>query len=207
MDEQLQSIENELREQFVQNSNKYYHRLFSRAYSLVKNRADAEDIAQQALVQFFGLMEKREWRQCVINEEHYLLRSAVHLVINDFRRSKAYPTISRDDEKWQQTLENKPMQDDLVGQLEEKQYYKELFRLLPMNTILGDLTLEELKLLSLRVIDEMPFEDIAQELNKEVEAVRYAFNRVMTKVRTRARNLVKDADKPFQKGGTPLKAA
>ena len=60
-----------------------------------------------------------------------------------------------------------------------------------MNTILKDLTEEERELIQLHVIEERSTKEIAKLLDKDVKKVRWEWNKLSAKLRTRARSVRK----------------
>ena len=75
--------------------------------------------------------------------------------------------------------------------VERRIYYEELYQQLPMNTILKDLTEEERELIQLHIIEERSTKEIAKLLNKDVKEVRWEWNKLSAKLRTRARSVRK----------------
>ena len=60
-----------------------------------------------------------------------------------------------------------------------------------MNTILKDLTEEERELIQLHVIEERSTKEIAKLLDKDVKEVRWEWNKLSAKLRTRERSVRK----------------
>jgi len=75
--------------------------------------------------------------------------------------------------------------------VERRIYYEELYRQLPMKTILSDLSEEERSLLRWRVIDELSVREIAELSNQDIRKVQMEWNKLSMKLRMRARSVLK----------------
>jgi DNA-directed RNA polymerase specialized sigma24 family protein len=87
------------------------------------------------------------------------------------------------------------MCDDPISDIERRLYYEKLYRQLPMKTILKDLTEEEKDLLRLHILEQRSAKEIAELLDKDVKDVRWQWNQLSMKLRTRARSVVKNPPK------------
>jgi RNA polymerase sigma factor (sigma-70 family) len=179
-------------QQFYWNYEEYRRQLYRYALGKMRNKAEAEEITDEAIVRFITSMEKRRWRDEIRNVKAYLIRIASRLcTIRLLRQSVETPLDNDDnDEQSGQTttvLERKAMQDnEHTSRVENGIYYKELLHSLP-KAIFSDLTEYELKLLYMHVVKEMKAEEMAKALGEDTDRIRYQINKLLAKLRYRAR--------------------
>jgi hypothetical protein len=87
----------------------------------------------------------------------------------------------------QRELDDKAMQsNNPIANIENSIYFVELYRLLPLRNILVGLSEYELRLLLLRKVEEMTFEEIALDVSGNAYQIEHDFNKLMAKIRARA---------------------
>jgi RNA polymerase sigma factor (sigma-70 family) len=171
------------RQFFEQHSGELYESLFRQVIKLTRNRRDAEDITQSALMKVLEQMQRPNWKIDTKSIRAYLGQTARNLH-RDRWRSKS-KTISYDDNDVRETIEQQAaVNDDSVARMDNRIYYKELFEALP-NVILKDSTDYERRLLQLRKVDQLPWEEIAEIVGRSVNQVRYDLHKLEARLRYR----------------------
>ena len=182
-------------EQFEDGCTEYYNQLFRHALRLTRNQTEAEEITQNAFLRFLRLMKRKQWKMEVKYVQAYLGKIVNNLWIDMLNRRRKEMAVSYDDDKIRETLEQEAAQsDDSVASIENRIYFKELYRALPLNVILGGLSEYEKQLLLLKKVDERSIKEIAAIVGKEVCQVRYDLQKLEAKLRYRVRKLVKETD-------------
>lgn len=181
------------RREFEQKYLEHYNSLFAYLLRKLGNRADAEDITHTTFQRFLAHMEKVQWRTEVKNVNNYLRKAALNLCVDLWKRKIDETQVSYDDEedeKTQHDLQEQAVQrDDPYTSIENRIFYKEVYKSLPLNAILGRLSKYELDLLYLHVVDEGTAEEIAKIVDKDVHQVRYDLNKLLAKIRYRVNKL------------------
>ena len=173
----------------------YYDYLFRGVLRLTHDKTEAEGITQAALLRFLHKMEKRDWNVEIKNTPAYLMTIAKHIWKERKRKTSEGP-VSYDDEENFDKLDHATLnRDDSLIDIEKRIYYEELLRALPLNSILGGLSDYEAQLFQLRRMDEMSIHDIASEVKKDPEQVRYDLQKIEARIRFRVRKLVENADR------------
>jgi RNA polymerase sigma factor (sigma-70 family) len=183
----------ERREQFISNCGRYRKELCYYGLSKVRNKADAEEIAHEIITLYFATMEKRGWPE-IENPMAYMITSAKRLIIKLARRQKEVPLDDDGDEQGKQVrkhLDEKAMhENDPTADYEKAIFFEKLFEHL-CETILSDLSDEEWSLLYMHHVEQMKAKEIAAELGMDAEKVSCKINKIMARLRHRARGLDK----------------
>ena len=89
--------------------------------------------------------------------------------------------------------------DDPSEEIENRIYMEELLHSMPLKFILSGLSKEELRLFKLRYVKDLSSKEIAKALNQNVGQVSYDLNKLIAKIRYRARLHLKQTG-----GNSPL---
>lgn len=171
------------RQFFEQHSSELYDSLFRQVVKLTRNKRDAEDITQTAFLKVLEQMQRPNWKLESKSIRAYLSQTARNLY-RDMWRAKM-KTVCYDDDAVRQTLEQEAMQtDNSVNRIENRIYYKQLFKALP-NVILQGSTEYERQLLQLRRVDQHSWTEIAEIVGRNVNQVRYDFQKLEARIRYR----------------------
>ena len=180
-----------LDQQFEQIYTTHYDQLFHHALRLTNNQTEAEEITQTAFMRFL-LRVKRKKKE-VRYVQAYLSKTVNNLWIDVLNRRRKEMAVSYDDDQIRETLEHEAAQsDDSVSSIENRIYFKELQRALPLKVILGGLEEYEKQLLLLKKVDERSIKEIAVIVGKDICQVRYDLQKLGAKLRYRVRKLVKE---------------
>lgn len=190
MEEDADHLAHERREQFTLKYPEYRQHVFRYTLSLTRNETEAEEIADEVIFRFYKSMDGRRWQFDVQNVKAYLLTIARKVCVEWWRRPKGESLAHDDDEQSEQLrgpLERLAMsENDHTRRLESEIYYKELLRRLPKN-LLAKLSEYELQLLRMHAVWDYSTAEIADELGKTEERVRYDVTKLMGKLRYRGR--------------------
>jgi RNA polymerase sigma factor (sigma-70 family) len=184
------------REDFDANYTRYRKELGYIVLRNVRNKADAEEICDETIVNFLKSMERRGWPK-IENILGYLVRSAKRTAMKRARRhSKEVSITDHGDE--QSKGVGKSLDEKAVRENDPTNRYQDALRsgevLQHMReTILSDLSDEEWDLLNLHHVEQMKAIEIAESLNMDVYRVRYQINKLSAKIRYRARQFRKRA--------------
>jgi RNA polymerase sigma factor (sigma-70 family) len=188
---------NEKRMEFEEKWPLHFNNLYPYVLNLTRNKADAEDITQDALICFKEHMEKNKWDVKFDNEDAYRRRIAHNLYMDLCKRRKKEGQVSCDNEEDERTRKEAERRagacDDAIASIEDDMHYKKLYRTLPLKVILGGLSDYELQLLRLKKVEEKSPEEIAETLHKDVYRVRYDLNKLDAKLRYRVKKLLPQA--------------
>lgn len=182
---------------FEENIDQYYDNLFDDVLRLTRNEADAEGVTQAALLRFLNMMDRQDWKVEIKDINAYLLTIAKHVLIDRQRKRKPEDdSLSYDDEQNLKALERdqRNSKDDIQG-IENRIYYEELWKTLPISVIFGSLSDYEKQLVQMHYLDEMSVKEIAACVGRSPEQARYDLQKLIAKVRYRARRLAQKADK------------
>ncbi len=189
----MNTIAIERREQFERECPNYLNQVFRYILKMTRNETEAEEITQTAILAFLELMDKTCWEHEVRNVRAYLRRIARNVYVDSWKIPREEGLVADDEQSEQvrQALLRQAMQNNNpTARLESKMYYEELFKALPLQIILGGLSEYELKLLYMDAVEEMSPKEIAQEVDGDVDRVRYQLNRIYAKIRWRVRRLL-----------------
>jgi RNA polymerase sigma factor (sigma-70 family) len=176
----------------------HYKRLYPYVLNLTRNKADAEDITQDALMYFKEHMEKKQWNVTIEDEDAYRRRIAHNLFTDLCKRRKREGLVSSDGEEIELTQNEEDSKviatDDSITRIEDEIHYKQLYRALPLRAILNGLSDYELQLIRLKALGEKSYDEIAEILHKDVFRVRYDLNKLDSKLRYRVRKIRSEAN-------------
>ncbi len=147
----------------------HYTPLYRYLFFRVRNKRDAEDLAQTVFVKAFASLKGGIWDGA--GDIHYLFTIARNTLIDHFRRSKHTPITS--DELIESTA-------DLVttsAPVEEREH-RELVAL-----GISKLKEAEAEAVSLRYLSDMEYSDIARLMGKREDAVRQLVHRGLKSLR------------------------
>lgn len=177
--------------QFEDDCEKYYRKVHQIILSMTRNATIAQELAQQTMLLFLRIMEKKE----IANVGAYLNKIARRLSLAWIRKSRREIPLESEDEEGRQTLEalegKAVLENDPTSRLLDELETWEQFRDMPWKILLGRLTDEERRLLYMLFVDDLNAEAIAEKLGTDVKRVRRQINRIMAKLRWRARQLRK----------------
>jgi RNA polymerase sigma factor (sigma-70 family) len=182
------------REEFDNQWLTHYKKLYPYVLNLTRNKADAEDITQDALMSFKEYMEKNQWNVEFEDEDAYRRRIAHNLYVDLCKRRKREGLVSCDDEEDERTRKEAERKasahDSEIARIEEEMHYKKLLSLVPLKAMLNGLSDYELQLLRLKKLEEKTTEEVAEDLKTNVYQVRYDINKLDAKLRYRAKKLL-----------------
>ena len=167
------------RDAYGQLVRKYQDRLLATVYRVVQDRADAEDLCQEAFLQAYMHLGTFAGRSAFYT---WLCRIALNLAIGQLRRGPRRPSL-----EWtHQSTHGEPADrgdlpgDRLVRQESLSQIRKALAALEP----------DQRTVVVLRVVDGLNYQEIAQTLDVKLGTVRSRLHRA----RTQLRDLLQNAD-------------
>jgi RNA polymerase sigma factor (sigma-70 family) len=183
----------ERRRQFESNCEEHRRHVYLLILGKIRNATDAQDLTQETILRFLNIMDKNGWEKEINDVGAYTSEIARNLCNEWFAKHWRETPLEADDEEGKQTLEaledKAVRENDLTSSIEDEIYNWEIFRGLPLKTILGRLTEDERQLLRMLFVDGLDAEEIANELGRSVERVRYQINKLMAKLRYRGRRL------------------
>jgi RNA polymerase sigma factor (sigma-70 family) len=180
-------------EQFDQLCADHYDNLLRYALRLTGNQTEAEELTQTAFLRFLRLMKRKQWKVEVTYVQAYLNKIVNNLRNDMWKRLGKEKAVSYDDDKIREKLEREAAEsDDSVSSMENRIYFKELRRALPLSVILGRLSDYEKQLFLLKKMDGQSTKEIAALVGKEVCQVRYDLQKLDAKIRYRVRKLIKE---------------
>lgn len=149
------------------------------------NRADAEDIAQQAICRLIARAKRSGSLGDIEDEGKYLYRIARNLWNDELRRRRREPTISLDNDKKLESVLIAPN-----NPLLELEKAEELRHLVAEKIIFGGLSEYEIELYKLNQVKDLTPTEIALVKGEDVHWIRYQITKVTAKVRYRIRKIV-----------------
>ena len=183
---------------FNQKSKEYYDLLVRLILRRTNNKEEAQDIAQTAFMRFLRLMKRKQWKLEIKYVQAYLNRIALNLCNDGWRQKEKEKAVSYDDDKTREALDREAAQsDESVITMENRIYFKELYRTLPLNVILTGLNEYEEQIFLLRRVDGLSIKEIAPVVNREVCQVRYDLQKIEARIRYRVRKVIRE-DKTVQ---------
>jgi RNA polymerase sigma factor (sigma-70 family) len=196
------------RQLFEQNCPEYYKFLLHFLSRLIGNKTEAEELTQETFLNFQVFMERHEWKWEVKSFRAYLVTTAIHLRKDAWRGKDLWKglreegSVDYDDEqsdRVRKVLDREAMQsNNPTSNIESGILFKELFKSLPLKTILSGLDPYQLEILWLKEVEELTLEEIAQRVHKETAQVRYDLQKLDAAFRYRVRKLFgKAGQKPF----------
>ncbi len=157
---------------FAREIEPYIPDVFNRAMQYTRNEADASDLTQVTMLNAFnGLATFKEGT----NARAWVLKICYNAFVNNYRKGKRLPnqvdleerTITPDDDDWI------TMDGDLFDNLMSDEVEQALSRLNP----------EERLLLSMVILDEYKYKEIAEEMGMELNTVRTRLFRAKNKLK------------------------
>jgi RNA polymerase sigma factor (sigma-70 family) len=162
----------------------YLDMLFAVVSRLTHDRELANEVAQQAIVKYLSQMENKNWQLEIENEGAYLIRIAKKLV-RDGRRTQGKAEFMSLDQQLPDELLKHLSELSYTSDIENQVYLEELLQTLPWKTILRGFSPYHRQLLYLHAVESLSYEEIAQEVNKDVEVVRDRLQRIYAASRNR----------------------
>jgi RNA polymerase sigma factor (sigma-70 family) len=161
--------------------------LVGRVWGWTHNRADAEDIAQQAICRLIARMERSDSLGNIEDEERFLYVIARNLWRDELRRRRKEPTVSLDsDKKLESALiaATNPLLD-----LEKATELTALRHRVAEKIIFGGLSDDEIELYKLNQVQGLTPKEIARLKGRDIYWTRYQITKVTAKVRYRIRKI------------------
>lgn len=146
-------------------------KLVYHAYFRLGNKADAEDIVQDAFVKLFN---EQKQGKTIVNMPAYAFRLVTNACIDNYRASGRFISVAIDDIPDADVGVSKNREDELI-QLEE-------FR--RINQLLGSIPDEQAEIVRFRFVDGMPFQQIADILELPLTTVKSRFSYGLQKIKT-----------------------
>lgn len=159
-----------------------YRKVYNMAYRLTGNRADAEDLTQEAYYRAFRSFEDYEGDRPF---ENWIFRIVTRLFLDLLRNRRRRVKVvsydaplqhSGDEGLYFETADDKPDPEEL---LLENTYSEDLQR------VLQSLSAEQRTLVTLADVEEMPYKEIADLLGKPVGTIRSRLHRTHKLIRSR----------------------
>jgi RNA polymerase sigma factor (sigma-70 family) len=186
----------EQRQQFEDNCLRCRPKLFQAVYKLTQDQTETEDIMQEALVHVLDLMERTKWTRQIKSFNPYMIRTARHLVYDEWERRRKEGLVSSDDpsnESVQKQLDQASMRlNNPVPGIQTRIQLKELGHRLPFKMLLSGLSKEDWEILYLHAVEKLSGKEIAKEVNSTPAEVRYRLTLTYGKIRARARKYLKE---------------
>jgi RNA polymerase sigma factor (sigma-70 family) len=175
------------RKRFNERAPAYLNMLFAIVFSVTRDRELAHEIGQQAMVKYLSRMENENWQLDIENEGAYLVRIAKNLVNDGWRAHGKAEFVSFDQQfddrllkVWSQLIDSSDVENQI--------YFEELLQTLPLKIIFGGLDAYERNLFLLQV-EGLSNKEVAKEVNKDIEVVRYQLQKINYKIRSRVRTI------------------
>jgi RNA polymerase sigma factor (sigma-70 family) len=181
-------VAGERRERFCERILDYLKKLFAVVFSITHDREISQDIAQQTITNYLNRMEKAGWNVEIDNETAYLVQSAKNLIKDRWEENSKAEIVSFDDEP-DDGIENvvsEPVAPS--SNIDDRIYFCQLLAMIPWKTVLRGFSSDQLYLFGLH-LEGWSNEEIATEVNKEVEVVRYQLQKVTATIRNRIRKI------------------
>jgi RNA polymerase sigma factor (sigma-70 family) len=178
----------EREEQFRKKAPEYLNMLFAIIFSITIDRELSNEIVQQTFVKYLDRMEEANWNLEIRNEGAYLVGMAKNL-LRDFWRERGKREFTSLDDQIDHQLLNDLSQLTDTFDVQKKMYFEDLFRTLPLKTLLGRLKDDQKKLMELYFDQDMSPEEIAEELNVDVIVVKYKLSAICSTIRARLRKI------------------
>ena len=147
----------------------YSSRLYRMAFRLMSNREEAEDVVQEVYVKLWGMRNKLESYNSI---EALAIRITRNLCLDHLRRKK----VNQDAMKAEKMKEERHS----VTPLEELEH-KEKEAL--MHTLIAALPEPQRSLVHLRHLEEKEYDEIAEMVNMNVNAIRVSISRARKQMR------------------------
>ncbi|GGF65209.1 RNA polymerase sigma factor [Paenibacillus albidus] len=145
----------------------YQNRIYKYCLRLLNNKEEAEDAVQDIMLKVY---EKIRSYQMQVSFTSWLYKIAYNHCLNLLRRRKLQQQVQRFFGR-ESTVES-------AERVVEKQMFSE-----PLASALEMLSLEERNLLILRIFEDKSFEEIAEILGKNMEAVKKRYGRIRNKLK------------------------
>ena len=157
-------------QRFGQIVDRYKLKVYAVIYRMVHNRADAEDLTQEAFIHAFKAIDRFDPNRPFAP---WLYRIAINLSINFIKKRDRYPTVSTEEV----TLHSKATRYNPVRQTEQKLLLEEVEK--KISQLPDDLK----TILILRVNEEMSYDEIAQTLGISRGTVMSRLSRARAKLK------------------------
>jgi len=159
---------------FAEIVRRYQHAVHRVAYALTRNAADADDLAQETFVRAYKALDRFR-----VGEPLYpwLARIATNLAFSLFRTRKRRPETPLEPlvESGRQWGVNDDPADN-AAQEESRRHMQQAF---------AQLSPEHQAVLTLRVVEDLPYEDIARTLNVPIGTVMSRLSRARAELKAR----------------------
>ena len=142
--------------------------------------ADAEDLTQRVLTSIAGSIQRWSKTESQVRFRHWLRRVVKNAIINAATRKRPEVAFSGLSDK---ELFREPVADDETSRQIESEYRRQLFQRAAA-VVRSDVDQLTWRAFELTVIDEMPVEKAAFELNKSVGSVYAARSRIMKRLKS-----------------------
>jgi len=158
---------------------------------LTSDREVADDITQSAFLRFLRLMKRKQWKIEIEDVQAYLARIAINLCNDRWKTQEKEKAVSYDDDKTREALDRETAQsDESVVTIENRIYFKELYRALPLKVILTGLNAYEEQIFLLRRIDRLSIKEVADTVDRDVCQVRYDLQKIEARIRYRVKKIL-----------------
>ncbi len=152
---------------------KYLKLIYSFVYNNVGSQTDAEDITQEVFVKVWKNLKKFDQKK---NFKPWVFQIAKNTSIDFLRKKKSIPFSKFENEKGQNPLVDniaaKPL--NLIEKLSDEK---------TVMAVMGTLTQNEQKIITMRHTDGMSFKEIAEEFNESINTVKSRYRRVLGNMR------------------------
>lgn len=185
------------REQFDEKVPAHRKMLVGYVGGRTRNSDLAEDIAQETITKYLEIREADKWQIVIENEEAYLKKIARNLLTDGWRTQSKTKLVSLDqpdDDQGQKGSQPRAESFDVDKHI----YLEELHQTIPLKTLLGRLSENQKRLLWLRVVEDMSYEEIAEKVNENQIIVRYELQRILATVRARVKKIYGDKKTLFK---------
>lgn len=154
-------------ELYDQNAN----RVFQYLYSLVRNVADAEDLTSQT---FMSAFEHQGRLQDLTRFTPWIIRIARNKAFDHFRRARRHPTVELNDE-----LDRKIIIGSGISTADQESLHV-------LSALISSLGEREQEYLSLRLVADLPFAEIAAILNEPETRIKKKYYRLLERLQAQA---------------------
>lgn len=158
----IKELKNNSAKAFKQVYHQYYKLVYYHAYSILNNKEDAEDVMQNT---FIKLMKNIDAIDNDSNLKHLLSRISKNEAIDLYRKKVNRKEI---------------FDDNLVMSIKDDNNYADFDLIISLNNVLEN---DEAKILSLKIVYDYSFIEIAKELNQTIGVIQAKYYKAIEKLK------------------------
>ena len=168
---------------------RYKTKVYNTAYRVTGNAADAADVTQEVFLNIFRKIGLFEFRSSFST---WVYRMSVNASIDRYRKVTRHPTVSTDDETFQETRAFKAMADEKAAGADEESAKKEFD--VQIQEVMSLLPSKLRTAVVLRYVQDLSYEQVAQVLGCSQGTVKSRLNRAHAKLKKLLKRVVQGGD-------------